>query len=66
MHTLFCTDETSFFGMLPKELQRKVVTLVWHLPLLDGETLKLILKLTLEPEMKPDVANFLIQIVNER
>ena len=68
IHTLFGTDETSFIGMLPKELQRKAVTLVWHLPLLDGKTLKLISKLILEPEdmLKLDVANFLIQIVNER
>ena len=66
IHMSFCADETSFISMLPDELQRKAVTLVWHLPLLKSENLKLITKLILEHTLKLDIAIYLIQIVNER
>ena len=63
---MFCTGETSFMSMLPNELQRKAVTLVWYLPLLNSKILKLITNLILEDVLKLDIAIYLIQIVNER
>jgi len=52
--------------MWPEELQRKAVTLVWHMGLLSCRVLKLIVNLILKDVLHSDVAVYLIQIVHER
>ena len=64
--TFFFVDEPFLFSTWPEELQRKAVTLVWHMPLLKSHALKLVVKLILKDVLHSDVAVYLIQIVHER
>ena len=66
MILLLCTGDPSFISALPVELQRKAITLIWYLPLLNIETLKIITSLIVKDALKLDIAMYLIQIVNER
>ena len=65
---IYCcyTDDSTFISTLQDKLQRKAVTLVWYLPLLNNKTLNQITKFILEDTLKVDITIYLMQIVNER
>ena len=64
---MFCSvDEPYVFSTWPEELQRKAITLVWHMALLKSRVLKLIVNVILKDVLHSDVAVYLIQIVHER
>ena len=64
---MFCLIvEPYVFSTWPEELQRKAVTLVWHMALLKSHVLKLIVSIILKDVLHSDVAVYLIQIVHGR
>ena len=62
----FCLDKPLMFSSWSEELQRKAVTLVWHMDLLNSRVLKLVVQLILKDVLQSDVAVYLIQMVHER
>lgn len=59
-------SSVSVVSKLPEYTQRRLVELIWHLPVLRETELALLSKTVLSSQLHPYVKNYLMQIVHHK